>query len=81
MRLGAEVEDVRPVGCVAELADEVVDRRAVGEVGEVDLQLAAEVPDVVEGAARRRAHEGVDVRAERDERLGEVRPHEPVGAR
>ena len=81
MRLRAEVEDVRAIRRVAELAHEVVDRGAVGEIGEVHLELAAEVPDVVERAARGRAHERVDVGAERDERLGEVRAHEAVRSR
>ena len=80
VRLGAEVEDVRPVRRVLELADEVVDRRAVGQVGEVDLEPVAEVPDVVQRAARRRAHERVHVRAELDERIGQMRAHEAVGA-
>ena len=78
--LGAEVEDVRLVGCVLQLAHEVVDRRAVGEVGEVHLEVAAPVPDVVERAARGRANERMDVGAEREEGLREVRAHEPVGA-
>jgi hypothetical protein len=81
VRLCSEVEDVRPVGSVADLPHEIVDRRAVGEIGEVDLELAPQVPDVVERSARRRPHEGVDVRAERDERVRQVRAHEPVGAR
>ena len=80
VRLRAEVEDVRLVGRLAQLADEEVDRRLVGEVGEVHLELLAQVPDVVERAARGRAHERVDVRAELDERLGQVRAHEAVGA-
>ena len=80
--LRAEVEDVRPVvRRVPQLTHEVVDRRAVGEVCEVDLQAAAEVADVVQRAARRCADERVDGRAELDERVGEVRAHEAVGAR
>ena len=82
VRLGAEVEDVRAIGSgVLQLADEVVHRRAVGEVCEVDLEPAAEVPDVVQRAARGRADECVDARAELDERVREVRAHEAVGAR
>ena len=34
--LGAEMEDVRPVRRLLQLADEIVDRRAVSEVGELD---------------------------------------------
>ena len=44
------------------------------------LQAVPEVPDVVERAARGRAHEGVDGRAELDERVREMRAHEAVGA-
>ena len=80
VRLGAEVEDVGPVGRLLQLADEVVDRGAVGEVGELDVDPRAEVPDVVQRAARRGADEGDDVRAELDERVREVRAHEAVGA-
>src|SRR5205085_11219725 len=81
VRLGAEVEDVRAVARrVAELADEVVDGGAVGEVGEVNLHAVAQVPDVVQGAARSGAHEGVDAGVEVNERLGQVRAHEAVGA-
>ena len=81
VRLGAEVEDVRLVGDrVAQLLDEVVDRRLVGQVGELHLQPVAEVRDVVERAARRGADEGVHVGADLDERVGEVRAHEPVRA-
>src|SRR5205823_5204139 len=79
--LRAEVEHIRAVGgCVAELADEVVDGGAVGEVGEVNLHAVAQVPDVVQGAARGGAHEGVDAGVEVNERLGQVRAHEAVGA-
>ena len=60
---------------------EVVDRRAVGEVREVDLEAAAQVADVVQRAARGRADECVHGRAELDERVREVRAHEAVGAR
>ena len=77
--LRAEVEDVGPVGGVQQLAHEVVDRRAVGEVREVHLEVTTEVRDVVERTARRRPHESVDVRPERHQRVGEVRAHEPVG--
>src|SRR5687768_5923529 len=63
-----------------ELADEVVHGGAVGEIGEVDLEPAAEVPDVVQGAARRRADECVDARTQLDERVREVRAHETVCA-
>ena len=44
------------------------------------LEVVAEVRDVVERAARGGPDERVDVRAERDERVGQVRAHEPVGA-
>ncbi len=82
MRLGAEVEHVRPIGRgVLQLANEVVDRRAVGEVREVDLQPAALVADVVQRSARGRADECVHRRAELDQRVREVRSHEAVGAR
>ena len=81
MRLRAEVEEVRPVGRgVPQLAHEVVDRRPVREVGEVDLEPVAQVPDVVEGAARGRADERVHGRSELDERVRQVRAHEAVGA-
>ena len=79
VRLGAEVEDVGAVGRASlQLPDEVVDRRPVGEVGEVHLEAVAQVPDVVQRAARGRAHEGVHVGAELDERVREVRAHETV---
>ena len=82
VRLGAEVEDVRPIGRgVLQLANEVVDRRAVGEVREVDLEPVAQVADVVQRAARGRADERVHRRAELDERVRQVRAHEAVGAR
>jgi hypothetical protein len=76
--LRAEVEHVRPVGRVLELADEVVDRGAVGQVGEVNLEAVAEVADVVERAARVGADEGVDRRAQLDQGVCEMRTHEPV---
>ena len=44
------------------------------------LEAVAEVSDVVQRAARGRAHERVHGRAELDERVREVRAHEPVGA-
>ncbi len=78
--LGAQVEDVRLVGRLLQLTHQVVDRGLVGEVGEVHLEPAAQVPDVVQRAARGGAHERVDVGADRDERLGQVRAHEAVGA-
>ena len=80
VRLRAEVEDVRPVGRLRELADQVVDRGLVGQVGEVDAQPVAERADVVQRAARGRTDEGVDVGAEVDERVGQVRAHEAVRA-
>ncbi len=80
VRLRAQVEDVRLVGRLAQLPDEVVDRGAVGQVGEVHLQLLAQVPDVVQRPARRGAHERVHVRAQLDERVGQVRAHEAVRA-
>ena len=80
MRLGAEVEDVRLVGRLLQLADQVVDRGLVGQVGEDDREPAAQVPDVVQRAGRGGADEGDHVGAELDERVGQVRAHEPVGA-
>ena len=53
----------------------------VGEVGPVDLQPVADLPDVVQGAARGGPDEGVDVGAEVAEPLGQVRAHEAVRAR
>jgi hypothetical protein len=70
--LRAEVEDVRLVRRLAQLPHEEVDRSLIGEIGEVDLEPRSKVPDVIEGAARRRAHEGVDRRAELDERIGQM---------
>src|SRR3954452_12513549 len=75
------MEDVRLVGRVQKLLHEVVDRRLVGEVGELDLQLFAQRRDVVQRTARGGAHEGMHIRTERDERLGEVGAHETVRAR
>ena len=46
----------------------------------MDREARSQVPDVVESAARRRTDEGVDARAEHDERLGQVRAHESVRA-
>ena len=81
MRLRAEVEDVGTVRRLQQLPDEVVDRRAVGQVGEVDPDPAAVRPDVVQRAARGRADERVHMSAERDERIREVRAHESVRPR
>ena len=79
--LGAEVEDVRPVGGrLLQLADQVVDGRSIRQVGEVHLQAVAQVPDVVQGAARGCADESVHVRAELDEGIGEMGAHEAVGS-
>ena len=65
-----------------EVAHQVVDRRLVGQVGEDDAtQVAAEVADVVQRARGGGAHEGDHVGAELDERVGQVRAHEAVGAR
>ena len=80
VRLGAEMEDVGPVGRLLQLPHEIVDRRAVGEVGELHDHPLAQVADVVQRAARRGADEGHDVGAQLDERLREVRAHEAVGA-
>ena len=44
------------------------------------LEAVAQVADVVQRAARGGAHERVDVRAELDERVGQVRAHEAVRA-
>jgi hypothetical protein len=81
VRLGAEVENVRPVVGLEQVLDEVVDGRLVGEIGEVDAHPVAKVADVVERAARGGAHEGVDVGVELGQGLGQVRAHEAVGAR
>ena len=78
--LRAQVEDERAIVLLGQVADQVVDRGAVGQVGEVDLQRVAQVADVVQRAARGRAHERVDVGAERDERFGQMRAHEAVRA-
>ena len=81
VRLRAEVEDERPVGRARELvANEVVDRGLVGEVGEDDAEPPPQVADVVERPRRGRADEGDHVGAELDQRVGQVRAHEPVGA-
>ena len=73
MRLRSEMEHVRPVGdAVPELLDEVIDRGPVGEIREMHLQAVAEMPDVVQRAARRRAHERMDDGTELDERVGEM---------
>ena len=61
------------------VADQVVDRRLVGQIGEDDVSRRAapmllSAPDEV---ARTNA---ITLRVERDERLGQVRPDEPVGA-
>ncbi len=81
MRLRAEVEDVRLVRCGDEVvAHQMVDRRLVREVGEDDRDVTAVARDVVQRARRRCAHERDHVRAERDERVGEVRAHEAVRA-
>ena len=82
VRLRAEVEDVRLVGRRHEVvADQVVDRRLVGQVGEDDAQPVLQVADVVQRARRGRAHEGDHVGVQVDERLGQMRAHEAVGAR
>ena len=79
--LRAEVEEVRLVGRLLQVAHQVVDRRLVGQVGEDDaLEPAAQVADVVQRARRGGAHEGDHVGAELDERVGQVRAHEAVGA-
>ena len=62
------------------VADQVVDRGLVGEVGEDDAEPPAQVADVVERARRGRADERDHVGAELDERVGQVRAHEAVGA-
>ena len=67
-------------GACLQLAHEVVDRRAVREVGEVHLEPVPEMPDVVQRTARGRAHERVHRRAELDEGVREVRAHEAVGS-
>ena len=60
---------------------EIVDGSAISQVGEVHFQLAPQVPNVVERAARDRADERMYSGAEPDERFGQVRPHEAVCAR
>ena len=52
---------------------------AVAEVRPVHLEVAPQMRDVVERAAGRRPHERVDVRAQRHQRVGQVRAHEAVG--
>ena len=80
VRLRAEVKEVRPVRRREEVvADEVVDRGLVGQVREDDANVAAQVADVVQRAARGGAHERDHVRADVVERVGQVRAHEPVG--
>ena len=82
VRLRAEMEDVRLVrDRVAQLLDQVVDRRLVGQVGELHLQPVAQVRDVVQRATRGRTHERVHVGADLDERIRQVRAHEAVGTR
>src|SRR5918994_787128 len=79
VRLRAQMEDVRLVRRrVPQLLDQVVDRRAVGQVGELHPQPVAQVRNVVQCPTRRRAHEGGDVGAQLDQRVGDVRPHDPV---
>ena len=79
VRLRAEVEDVRLVRGVDEVvANEMVDRGLVGEVGEDDRDVVPQMADVVERARRCRAHERDHVRAELDQRFGQVAPHEAV---
>ena len=77
--LRAEVEDVGAIGCGREIPDEIVDRRPVGQVGELDGETVAQMADIVERAARRRANERVHAGVEVDERLGQMRAHEAVG--
>jgi len=73
MRLRAEMEHVRAVWSRHEVvANAMVDRRLVGQVGEHDRQFVPAVPDVVERAGGRRTDECDDVRTERDERFGQV---------
>lgn len=81
MSLGAEMEDEQRIRHGAEVLHEVVDRGTVGQVGEVHVQPLSQGGDVVESPTRRGAGEGVDVRAELDQRLGQVRADEPVRPR
>ncbi len=81
MRLRGEVEHVRAAAGLAERANDAVDGVAVAEVAPVDGDPPAQVGDVVEGAARGRPHEGVDVRVQQHERVGQVGAHEAVRAR
>ena len=77
--LGREVEDEWPPGGLED-AHDTIDRVAVREVSPVNGQPAAQVRDVVESAARRRPDEGVDVRLEAHQRLGQMGAHEAVGS-
>ena len=81
MRLRSEMEEVRPVLRLREVAHQVVDRRLVGEVREDHAQPPLQVADVVQRARRGGAHERDHVGVELDEGLGQVRAHEAVGAR
>src|SRR6266568_9289491 len=74
------MEDVWLVRRVEQLPDEVVDRRLVRQIGEVHLELLAQRGDVVQRAAGRCANKRVHICVELDERVGEMRAHEPVGA-
>ena len=79
--LRAEMEDVWAIACLAQVLHQVVDRRLIGEIGEVNVELSAEMPDVVQRAARRRSDERVHRCVERHEGFGQVRAHEAVSAR
>ncbi len=80
MGLRAEMEQVRLVRRLLQVAHQVVDRGLVGQVGEDDAEPPAQVADVVERARGGCAHEGDHVRVELDERVREMGAHEPVGA-
>ena len=80
VRLRGEVEHVRPVGCFAQATDRPVDRVTVGEVAPVNGDAPTMLRDVVEGSARRGTDEGVDVCAQTDKGVDEMRAHEAVGA-
>ena len=68
-------------GASRRLLHEVVDRGLVGEVGEVHGAADCGGAQMLFSAPlERRADERVHVRAELDERIGQVRAHEPVRA-
>src|SRR5581483_5550014 len=81
VRLSTQMEHVRPVVGRPQVLHQVVDRRLVRQIREHRPDPAAQMPEVVQRAARRRPHERGDVRAQLHERVRQMRPHEPVRAR